>query len=72
MLRAKNYTNMTIMHGKKAYQCDYCQHKFNLFNDLKQHIRKNHLELEGGGAVKGIFFTHSIRSLKMQEKDNKQ
>ena len=68
MLRAKNYTNMTIMHGKKAYQCDYCQHKFNLFNDLKQHIRKNHLELEGGGAVKGIF----LLILSEVEKVNKQ
>ena len=50
MLRAKTYSNIKQVKGKKAYACEYCQNNFFLFNDLKMHIRKNHLE----GGEEGI------------------
>ena len=50
MLRAKTYTKITMNKGKRSYHCEYCDNTFFLFNDLKMHIRKNHLE----GGEEGI------------------
>jgi len=49
MLRAKNYENTTFVNKKKNYNCHFCDFRTHLFNNLKLHIKKNHLA-EGGAS----------------------
>jgi len=43
LLRAKNYNNTSIVNKKKNYNCHFCDFLTPLFNNLKLHIKKNHL-----------------------------
>jgi len=43
LLRAKNYSNTSIVNKKKNYNCHFCDFLTPLFNNLKLHIKKNHL-----------------------------
>jgi len=43
LLRAKNYNNTSIVNKKKNYNCHFCDFHTPLFNNLKLHIKKNHL-----------------------------
>ena len=36
-----------MVNKKKMYQCDFCEFTVHQFANLKQHIRKNHLEKRG-------------------------
>ena len=44
MLRAKNYDNFSIVNNKKVYKCAFCNFVSPLFNNLKLHVKKNHVE----------------------------
>lgn len=50
MLRAKNYTNISVINKKKNYNCEFCDFVTPLFNDLKLHVKKNHIEAPGKNA----------------------
>jgi len=43
MLRAKNYEKTTMVNKKKNYNCHFCDFLTPLFNSLKLHIKKHHL-----------------------------
>ena len=45
MLRAKNYTSVSVVNKKKNYNCEFCGFVTPLFNTLKVHVKKNHLEI---------------------------
>jgi len=44
LLRAKNYDNFSIVNSKKVYKCAFCNFVSPLFNNLKLHVKKNHVE----------------------------
>jgi len=43
-LIAINYTNVSFVNKKKKYNCEFCDFMTPLFNKLKIHVKKNHLE----------------------------
>ena len=43
-LRAKNYTSLSVVNKKKNYNCEFCDFMTPLFNILKIHLKKTHLE----------------------------
>eukprot|EP00090_Calanus_glacialis_P004741 TRINITY_DN13564_c0_g1_i2.p1 TRINITY_DN13564_c0_g1~~TRINITY_DN13564_c0_g1_i2.p1 ORF type:complete len:686 (-),score=226.94 TRINITY_DN13564_c0_g1_i2:189-2246(-) len=44
LLRAKNYDNTVMVNKKKNYNCHFCEFLTPLFNSLKLHIKKHHLD----------------------------
>ena len=51
LLRAKNYSNTSVINKKKNYNCHFCEYMTPLFNTLKLHIKKNHLA-EGNTSLR--------------------
>jgi len=44
LLRAKSYDHTVMVNKKKNYNCHFCIYLTPLFNSLKIHIKKNHLD----------------------------
>lgn len=51
-MRAKKYESFTVVDKRKIYNCNFCDFTVKLFNDLKYHVRKNHLHSDGRRKTK--------------------
>merc|ERR1719427_410417 len=65
LLRAKNYDNTVIVNKKKNYSCHFCTFLTPLFNFLKLHIKKHHLD-EGVTSSP----THSLLAPRSQSDES--
>ena len=60
-MRAKKYESFTVVDKRKIYNCNFCDFTVKLFNDLKYHVRKNHLHSDGRRKtkVKQLYVSYS-------------
>ena len=65
LLRAKSYDHTVIVNKKKNYSCHFCTFMTPLFNSLKIHIKKNHLD---EGVLSSP--THSLIAPRSQSEES--